>query len=213
MTKPSAQRLATLLLSLGLHMPVWALDFSDIAKEGELVYLEKHPEPNSYHYESRVFLTESSLQDGIVSLSTCHYRLDPIRKVVIAFNPDRLQSLAVESHSGIESIAQDKHSVTLSNVKKGAQICITLRSKALDLTEEKGVFKLQAGPLMRRYFDGYLPMSARLKVNWPAGLLQMKASDPLAQPGVTVHSDPEGAEMLITFAGKFTGHFALQDRR
>ena len=52
-----------------------------------------------------------------------------------------------------------------------------------------------------------------LKVNWPPGLLQMKASDPLAQPGVTVHSDPEGAEMLITFAGKFTGHFALQDRR
>jgi hypothetical protein len=66
---------------------------------------------------------------------------------------------------------------------------------------------------MRRYFDGYLPMSARLKVNWPAGLLQMKASDPIAQPGVAVHADPEGAEMLITFAGKFTGHFALQDRR
>ena len=194
-------------------MPGWALDFSDIAKEGELVFLEKHPEPNSYHYESRVFLTESSLQDGIVSLSTCHYQLDPIRKVVIAFNPGRLQSLAVESHSGIESIAQDEHSVTLSNVKRGAQICITLRSKALDSTAEKGVFKLQAGPLMRRYFDGYLPMSARLKVNWPAGLLQMKASDPIAQPGVAVHADPEGAEMRITFAGKFTGHFALQDRR
>jgi hypothetical protein len=41
----------------------------------------------------------------------------------------------------------------------------------------------------------------------------MKASDPIAQPGVAVHADPEGAEMLITFAGKFTGHFALQDRR
>lgn len=213
MIKHYAQCLTLTLAALGLPSVVTALDFSDIAKEGELIYLAKHPEPNSYHYESNVFLTESSLQDGLVSLSTCHYRLDPIRKVVIAFNPDRLQSLKVESHSGIESVSQDQHRVTLTNVKRGAQICIGLQSKALDITSEKGVYKLQAGPLMRRYFDGYLPMSAKLKVSWPPGLLQMKSSDPTQQPGVSIQSDPAGAEMLITFAGKFKGHFALEDRR
>lgn len=198
---------------LGFSVPASSLEFSDIAKEGELIYLEKHPEPNSYHYESRVHLTESSLGNGIVSLSTCHFQLDPIRKVVIAFNPDRLKSLTVESHSGIESIQADQHRVTLINVKKGAQICIGIRSKALDVTSEKGVYKLQAGPLMRRYFDGYLPMSAKLKVSWPENLLQVKATEPAEQPGVVIASDSRGVEMQITFAGRFKGHFALEDRR
>jgi hypothetical protein len=213
MTAPFTRLLVLALASLVPYSGGLALEFSDIAKEGELKYLAKHPEPNSYHYESKVLLTESSLEDGVVSLSTCHYRLDPIRKVVIAFDTSRLKSLKVENHSGIESIAQEQHRVTLTNVKKGAQICIGLQSRALDPTSEKGVYKLQAGPLMRRYFDGYLPMSAKLKVSWPAGLLHMKSSDPKAQPGVSIHLDPSGAEMLITFAGKFTGHFSLQDRR
>ncbi|MEK9811700.1 MAG: hypothetical protein VW440_01450 [Bordetella sp.] len=213
MTAPVTRLLILTLATLGCCSTTFALEFDDIAKEGELKYLAKHPDPNSYHYESKVLLTESSLQDGVVSLLTCHYRLDPIRKVVIAFNPDRLKNFKVESHSGIESIAAEQHRVTLTNVKKGAQICISLQSKALELTSEKGVYKLQAGPLMRRYFDGYLPMSAKLKVSWPAGLLQMKSSDPVEQPGASIQSDTSGAEMLVTFAGKFTGHFALQDRR
>lgn len=193
--------------------PVWSLEFSDIAKEGELIYLAKHPEPNSYHYESRVHLTESSLGDGIVSLSTCHFQLDPIRKVVIAFNPDRLKNLTVENHSGIESIQADQHRVTLINVKKGAQICIGIQSKALDITSDQGVYRLQAGPLMRRYFDGYLPMSAKLKVSWPENLLKVKTTEPAEQPGVVIASDAKGVEMQITFAGRFKGHFTLEDRR
>lgn len=201
------------MVLLGSSAAAWALEFSDIAKEGELIYLAKHPEPNSYHYESRVHLTESSLRDGVVSLSTCHFQLDPIRKVVIAFNPDRLKSLTVDSHSGIESIQADQHRVTLTNVRKGAQICIGIQSKALDITSDQGVYRLQAGPLMRRYLDGYLPMSAKLQVSWPENLLQVKTTEPAEQPGVVIQSNSKGVEMQITFAGRFKGHFTLEERR
>ncbi|MEY3016412.1 MAG: hypothetical protein RJB19_724, partial [Pseudomonadota bacterium] len=75
-----------LALTVGLWLPAsaaLALDFDDIAKEGELRFLAKHPEPNTYAYESHVDINADSLSTGIVGVSTCHRQLDPIRKVVI----------------------------------------------------------------------------------------------------------------------------------
>jgi hypothetical protein len=66
---------------------------------------------------------------------------------------------------------------------------------------------------MRRYFDGYLPMSATLKVSWPENLLQVKTTEPAEQPGVVIQSSSKGVDMQITFAGRFKGYFTLEDRR
>jgi len=185
-----------------------ALEFSDIAKEGELRYLASHPEPHTYRYESHVRISPESLTTGMVQLSTCHYQLDPIRKVVIAFNKDRLRSLRVVKAEGIEKIEIDQHLVVLTQVQRGASICIDLDSQALDAIDENS-WRLQAGPLMRRYLDGYLPMTARLHVYWTEGLLQIKETDPLPQPGVLLSETNTGAQMSLIFAGRFKGSIVL----
>ena len=205
---------ASLMIALGLSLPAfsaWALDFDDIAKEGGLRFLAKHPEPNTYAYESHVDINAESLTTGIVGVSTCHRQLDPIRKVVIAFNPKRLIGLQVISHSGIETVEAKGHHVTLTNVSRGANICINLTSKALDRLDERGQdYQLHAGPLMRRYLDGYLPMQAKLNVHWPDGLLSLREVQPTSQPGVRLEQSDQGASLDLIFAGRFTGSFLLK---
>ena len=44
-------------------------------------------------------------------------------------------------------------------------------------------WRLHAGPLMRRYLDGYLPMQAKLSFGWPKGLLAL-ARERLADPAI-----------------------------
>ena len=203
-----------LALAVGLVLApsaAHALDFDDIAKEGELRFLAKHPEPNTYAYESHVDINADSLSTGIVGVSTCHRQLDPIRKVVIAFNPKRLIGLQVISHSGIEAVEAKGHHVTLTNVSRGANICINLTSKALDRLDETGqTYQLHAGPLMRRYLDGYLPMRATLNVHWTDGLLSLSDVQPSAQPGVKLNTSRQGASLDLIFAGRFTGSFLLK---
>jgi len=188
-----------------------ALDFSDIAQEGQLKFLVAHPEPDSYHYTSRVKITAESLDSGIVELSTCHYQLDPIRKIVIAFNPKRLQDLQIRSASGMSSVEVKGHHVVMTDVKRGANICIDLQSKALDKIDEQ-TYRLQAGPLMRRYFDGYLPMQARLKFEWPADRMRLKQTSPVPQPGVRLTQDTDHAELDIVFAGRLLANIDLSVR-
>lgn len=199
---------AGLLLMAVMVRPLMALDFSDIAKEGELRFLTVNPDPEAYRYEARVSLTRLSLETGLVESATCHRRLDPIRKVVIAFNPDRLQTLSVSEFSGIGEVQVEGHLVTLTAVERGASICITVSSHALDLGEA-GVWKLHVGPLMRRYLDGYLPMAARLTVSWPQGLLAVSSVAPASQPGFMVAVHPDGAQIDTVFAGRLTGHLEL----
>lgn len=211
--RKTAVSLASLamLAGLGIASSAMALDFDDIAKEGELRFLAVHPEPQTYSYESHVNIDAQSLSSGRVGVSTCHRQLDPIRKVVIAFNPKRLIGLSVVSHSGIEQVQAEGHHVTLTGVQKGANICINLTSQALDRLDGTGKnFQLHAGPLMRRYLDGYLPMQARLHVHWPADLLKLASVDPSPREGVRLTTSREGAALDLIFAGRFTGSFLLR---
>jgi hypothetical protein len=201
--------LSAALLAVPPHAS--SLEFSDIAQEGQLRFLAVHPEPNTYRYESRVRITEESLESGVVSLVTCHYQLDPIRKVVILFNPKRLQTIEVREASGIGSLAVEGHRVIMSDVKRGAMVCIDLQSKALDRIDET-TYRLQAGPLMRRYFDGYLPMQARLSFEWPGHRVSLKQTNPQPQPGVRLMQDSDRAELDIIFAGRLLANIDLQVR-
>ena len=186
-----------------------ALEFSDIAQEGELRFLAQHPEPDSYRYESRVRVGAESFDSGIIELSTCHYQLDPIRKIVIAFNPNRLQDLSIKSTQGIGSVEVKGHHVVMADVQRGASICIDLRSKALDRLDQQ-TYRLQAGPLMRRYLDGYLPMQAKLTFEWPEAMVTLHQTQPMPQPGVKLLQHAAGAELTMVFAGRLLAAIDLR---
>lgn len=192
-----------------MALPVKALEFSDLASEGEIKFLQVRPDPGAYSYESRVNITPTSLESGSVDIATCHRQLDPIQKVVIVFNVDRIQAINVKSFDKMGSAEVKDNEVILTDVTRGASICIDLKSKALDRLG-MGQYKLNAGPLMRRYFDGYLPMSATLSVNWPANMLLVEKTIPAAKDGIKVEESNQGIKLDMIFAGKMTAQIYLK---
>jgi hypothetical protein len=198
--------LATLLLC---STSVFALEFSDIATEGQIKYLKERPDPGAYSYESRVMITAASLESGSVQIATCHYQLDPIRKVVIVFNPNRIQAIAVKSIDKMASAEVKNNQVVLTDVERGASICIDLQSKALDQVGA-GQYRLNAGPLMRRYLDGYLPMAAKIRVDWPTNMLTVEKTAPSEKEGIQVVQGNDGVQLNMIFAGKMTAHIDLK---
>jgi hypothetical protein len=188
---------------------VWALEFSDIATEGQIKYMKERPDPGAYSYESRVKITPASLESGSVEIATCHYQLDPIRKVVIVFNPNRIQAIAVKSVDKMASAEVKNNQVVLTDVERGASICIDLQSKALDQVGA-GQYRLNAGPLMRRYLDGYLPMAAKIRVDWPANMLTVDKTTPSEKEGIQVVQGNDGVQLDMIFAGKMTAQIDLK---
>jgi hypothetical protein len=188
---------------------VFALEFSDIATEGQIKYLKERPDPGAYSYESRVKITAASLESGSVQIATCHYQLDPIRKVVIVFNPNRIQAIAVKSIDKMASAEVKNNQVVLTDVERGASICIDLQSKALDQVGA-GQYRLNAGPLMRRYLDGYLPMAAKIRVDWPTNMLTVEKTAPSEKEGIQVVQGNDGVQLNMIFAGKMTAQIDLK---
>jgi hypothetical protein len=198
--------LATLLFC---SASVFALEFSDIATEGQIKFLRERPDPGAYSYESRVKITAASLESGSVQIATCHYQLDPIRKVVIVFNPNRIQAIAVKSIDKMASAEVKNNQVVLTDVERGASICIDLQSKALDQVGA-GQYRLNAGPLMRRYLDGYLPMAAKIRVDWPTNMLTVEKTAPSEKEGIQVVQGNDGVQLNMIFAGKMTAQIDLK---
>ncbi len=186
-----------------------ALEFSDIATEGQIKFLKERPDPGAYSYESRVKITAASLESGSVQIATCHYQLDPIRKVVIVFNPNRIQAIVVKSVDGMASAEVKNNQVVLTDVERGASICIDLQSKALDQVGA-GQYRLNAGPLMRRYLDGYLPMAAKIRVDWPTNMLTVEKTAPSEKEGIQVVQGNDGVQLNMIFAGKMTAQIDLK---
>jgi hypothetical protein len=185
------------------------LQMEDIALEGQLRFLDKRPDPQAYRYEATAEINASSLQTGVVRLLTCHYQLDPNHRVVVLFNRERVKHIEIVEAVGIERAWVEGYRVELANVKRGAQLCVRLHSKALEPMGD-GRWTLHAGPLMRRYLDGYLPMDAKLSVQWPAGLMAVEHTHPSPQPGVRLEQNAQGATLDMTFAGRMTATWGLK---
>lgn len=185
------------------------LEMEDIALEGQLRFLDQRPDPQAYRYEAQADIDANSLQSGMVRLRTCHYQLDPNHRVVVLFNRERVRHIEIAESSGIERAWVEGHRVELANVKRGAHLCVLLHSKALEPMGD-GRWTLHAGPLMRRYLDGYLPMDAKLSVQWPAGLMTVEHTNPKPQPGVRLVQNAQGATLDMTFAGRMTATWGLK---
>ena len=207
---PLLRTVCTTLVAALLPLAAGALELDDVAREGELRFLSQRPDPGAYWYESQVQIGPESLETGVVSLQTCHHALDPNRRIVVAFNPQRVQQIDIASTEGVGRAWVEGHRVELADVQRGGKVCIALRSRALERLEGSERWRLHAGPLMRRYLDGYLPMQAQLSFRWPAGLLKVTSTAPAVQPGVKVDAQGDGLAMDIVFAGRMSATVELE---
>jgi hypothetical protein len=194
---------------LALSPNTHALEFEDLAYGGQLKFFSERPDPGAYWFESKAVLSAESFKSGLVDIYTCHNALDPNRKIEINFNPERVQNLQISHAVGMEQALVAGHRVVLLNVQRGASACISIKSKALERTSS-GNWKLHAGPLMRLYLDGYLPMQAKLHIAWPEGLLKLVATSPTPQPGVKLSQTSNTATLDMTFAGSLRANWEVQ---
>lgn len=91
-------RALLLLLTGALFVPpTLAADEFDIfdINEGELRFLERPPEKSPHLHSTHVFISEESLKTGWVTAKQCHYHLDQVSALQVAFNKRRVRRIEI----------------------------------------------------------------------------------------------------------------------
>jgi hypothetical protein len=164
---------------LALVAPSWAaeLDTFDI-NEGELRFLTEPPARPPHLHESHVTITAESLRSGWVPSQQCHYRLDRVPALEVAFNPGRVRALRVLRADNITRVRIEGATVQLEGVGENAVLCLANEIQALKRLHD-GSFEWRGGPYMRRFLDGYFPMQLKLTVEYPASQLRVESLEPV----------------------------------
>ncbi|MCG8089230.1 MAG: alpha/beta hydrolase [Candidatus Thiodiazotropha taylori] len=173
--------------------------------EGVLEFLSQPPEKPVHHHQNQITITRSSLQDGWVELSQCHYHLDPVPRLEIVYHPQRIRDIRIVSMSNIGHAEVVGHKLDLSDVNRSAEICLSAQSRALHNLGD-GHYQLRNGPYMRRFLDGYYPMQLSLEVRYPAERLAFNGQSPLPAGEV----EQQSMEGLFKWRGWFTGKLSTQ---
>ena len=133
--------------------------------EGELRFLSAPPASPVHHHQNQISLNTESLLSGWAKLAQCHHHLDPVPRMQIVYNQDRIRNLAISRSENIGRSWVHENSVQMDQVARNALICITADTQALEAAG-KNTFVLTNGPYMRRFLDGYYPMQVSMRVNW-----------------------------------------------
>lgn len=169
--------------------------------DGELRFVAPEAASGRHVHINRIHIDASSLRTGWVTLEQCHDQLDAVPAAQILFNPERIRHLRVQSAEGIGRAWVEGASVQLENVGPRARLCVNGESRALgDLGQ--GRYRLQNGPYMRRFLDGYYPMRVELEIRYPPELLRFVAPLPAPQPGFEVRPRAGEIEVEATFEGR-----------
>lgn len=169
--------------------------------EGELRFLPPEAAEGHHVHFNRIRIDASSLRGGWIDLEQCHERLDAVPAARIVFHPQRIRHLRILSAEGIGQPWVEGHSIQLQDVGHGARLCVGGESRALhDLGE--GRYRLQNGPYMRRFLDGYYPMRVVLQIQYPSDFLRFEAPRPGLQPGLDVRQRDGEIQVDATFEGR-----------
>ena len=132
---------------------------------GELRWVTPDKTLNQYRLENTLTVHPESLKTGWIDFSQCHYQLDPRIAVEIVYGVKRTQNLKVISSQRIGHIETAEDHITLTDIQKNAQICISGKTKVLNQLSPNH-YKMLRGPYMRRFLDGFYPMQVTETIRW-----------------------------------------------
>jgi hypothetical protein len=177
---------------------------------GELRFLPAAPAKPAHHHTNRLEITARSLEDGWVRLEQCHSDLDPVPESEIIFRPGRIRDLQLGSFHGIGAAAVEGASVQLQDVRRGAGLCLSAETQALEQLGQ-GMYELRSGPYMRRFLDGYYPMRVTLDIRYPAAL-ELVDHIPDPQPGFEPQREAQRILLDTWFEGILETRFRFLER-
>ncbi len=167
----------------------------------ELKFLLEEPDRIPHHHQNQIRITQSSLEDGWADLRQCHNDVAAIRRMVIVYNEEKIDELQVESTRNIESARAEGDRVDLRGVESDAEVCVTARMKIVE-HEGDGVYRLENGPFVRRFLDGYFPMRVTMAVSWGDLDLRLEETQPEEQDGFDVVASDHGFVFDTLFEGE-----------
>ena len=208
--------LAAILLSATLAaMPGWSADdeddfdpgwsddnwFVDDVNEGELEFLSEPPAESVHHHENIMTLGRNSLEDGWVRLDQCHRNIDKVPRAQIIFRAERIRNLRITNSRNIGRAWVEEASVQLTDIQEDSRLCLAAETRALTANEEGG-YRIDNGPFMRRFLDGYYPMRVSQTIVLADSGLTFFGIRPAMQPGFEVSVSDESIDFDAWFEGR-----------
>lgn len=144
---------------------------------GQLNWLTQAQTAGQYGLENDLTLPVSALTDGWILFTQCHNNLDPIHKIEVQYNAQNTRNLTLASSQNIEAVQIDNQgrSAILFGVQKRGRVCISGESKSLEKVGDG--YLVKRGPYMRKFLDGYYPMSLKETINWSQTDLKLNKSN------------------------------------
>lgn len=176
--------------------------------DGELTWLPFPLKTSGYHLHNQMTISPDSLETGWMGFVQCHYNIDPIAKVEVLYRQSSVQNLKVISFKNIYSAETKSHSVVISQVAQGAEICISGESKTL--RESADGWEVHRGPYMRKFFDGFYPMRVSEELDWSTTDLVFEASAPSFTTGYQQQLDHKHLKTSYYFEGVLMSQYLFK---
>ncbi len=175
--------------------------FADDVNEGELAFLAEPPEEAVHHHRNVMILGRNSLRDGWVRLEQCHHNIDDVARAQIIFRAERTRDLRITDTINIGRAWVEQASVQLSDVGKDSKLCLAAETRALTAGDDGG-YRIDNGPFMRRFLDGYYPMRVSQTIVLADSGLRFFGIRPEVQPGFAVKVSDESIDFDAWFEGR-----------
>ena len=176
--------------------------------EGELSFLSEPPVKAVHHLQNVVILDRDSSSSGWVRLQQCHSNIDKVPRAQIVFNAERVRNLRITRSENIGASWVEGASVQLTDIGSDSSLCLGADSRALTATGDGG-FRINNGPFMRRFLDGYYPMRVSEQVLLADSGLVYAGIKPAQQPGFDVQIDESSIRFDAWFEGRLSTEIAL----
>jgi hypothetical protein len=172
-------------------------------------FLAEPPTNPVHHHTNRITLDERSLRTGWAELRQCHTNMDALGASQIVFQEGNVRDLAVASTTNIARTRVRDDRVLLDGVERGAEICLTAKTRAVERHAD-GSVSVRNGPFMRRLFDSYFAMRVTLIIRYPADRLAFQSLTPEPRPGLSLRRDPGRLTVEAWFEGTLRTHIRLR---
>jgi len=174
---------------------------TDQVNEGELAFLAVPPAKAVHHLSNVVILDADSRDSGWVRLEQCHYNIDKVPAAQIVFHKDRIRNLRIVHAQNMGDSWVEGASVQLTDIGADSSLCLEADSRALSANGD-GSFRIDNGPFMRRFLDGYYPMQVSERILLAGSGLRFADIKPARQPGFEVEVSADTIRFDAWFEGR-----------